>query len=98
MPLTQSLPAQRNHDVISPLISALIIVLFLFFIDEGYYDFRWMKDWGNWIVFGMYSLIFFPIQWIISHYVFGKLTGWVKVACMVLISVPASVLSFWLLF
>jgi hypothetical protein len=33
---------------------AFIICQFLFFIDEGYYDFRWMKSVGNWIVFVVY--------------------------------------------
>ena len=32
----------------------MILTLFLFFIDEGYYDFRWMKDLGNWFVFVIY--------------------------------------------
>ena len=37
-----------------PLWVSLILTLFLFFIDEGYYDFRWMKDLGNWFVFVIY--------------------------------------------
>ena len=34
--------------------SALLISLMLFYIDEGYYDLRWMTDIGNWIVFVVY--------------------------------------------
>lgn len=45
-----------------PLFSALnsfIVAQFLFFIDEGYYDFRWMKDLGNWMVFVVYFFVLF---------------------------------------
>jgi len=53
---------------ILPLLIALVITLFLFYIDEGFYDFRWMQNIGNWIVFlfyiaaiyGMLLLIFIP--------------------------------------
>lgn len=36
---------------------ALVYTLFLFYIDEGYNDFRWMKDPGNWIIFVVYVSI-----------------------------------------
>jgi hypothetical protein len=29
--------------------SAFLVTMFFFYIDEGYYDFRWMKSAGNWI-------------------------------------------------
>ena len=41
---------------------ANIITLFLFFIDECYYDFRWMKLWGNWVVY----LIYVIAIWLVS--------------------------------
>ena len=31
--------------------SSILVTMFLFFIDEGYYDFRWMRDGGNWLIF-----------------------------------------------
>lgn len=37
-----------------PIISAVLITLFLFFIDEGYYSFKWMSDLGNWMIFFIY--------------------------------------------
>lgn len=46
---------------------AVFVSLILFYIDEGYYNFQWMKSWGNWIVFGIYSIVFFAIQIIISY-------------------------------
>jgi hypothetical protein len=98
MPQIHGLSQRRSEDLLTPFMAALLIVLFLFFIDEGYYDFRWMKEWGNWFVFGIYLVIFFPIQWLISHFVFRKLNGWRKILAMVALGIPATVLFFWLLF
>jgi len=46
-----------------PLWISLLVTNVLFFIDEGYNDFRWMKDPGNWVVFviyvvGIYAVLF----------------------------------------
>lgn len=98
MSQTQTLQARKPEDLISPLISALLIVMFLFFIDEGYYDFRWMKDPGNWVVFVIYMIIFFPIQWGISHFLLRKFEGWQKVATMVLLGIPSTLLFFAIVF
>ena len=95
MSQAQTLQVRKTEDLITPLISAFLIVMFLFFIDEGYYDFRWMKEAGNWFVFVIYMIIFFPIQWGISHFVFSPLTGWKKTAAMVGLSIPLSLLLFW---
>ena len=98
MPITQTLPSSGKAELFPPFLSALIIVLFLFFIDEGYYNFNWMANWGNWIVFVMYMAIFFPIQWLISHFLFAKITGWKKIAAMVGLTVPLTLLLLWLVF
>jgi hypothetical protein len=79
---------RKNEDFASPMIAALLIVLFLFFIDEGYYDFRWMREWGNWFVFGIYLLIFFPLQWVLSRFLLRQVKGWKKVIAMICISIP----------
>ena len=44
------------------LIISVVASLFLFYIDEGYYNFQWMKSWGNWIVFMIYAVIIFLVQ------------------------------------
>lgn len=44
----------KDNELIRIYINAFVIVQFLFFIDEGYNDFRWMKEIGNWIVFFIY--------------------------------------------
>ena len=37
-----------------PLWVSLLVTNYLFYLDEGYCDFRWMKDPGNWFVFVIY--------------------------------------------
>lgn len=46
-----------NRQVSIAFIIANIITQFLCFIDEGYYDFRWMRSWGNWIVYLIYVIL-----------------------------------------
>ncbi|MGB0806603.1 MAG: hypothetical protein ACPGRC_07925 [Salibacteraceae bacterium] len=40
----------------------LFVVNALFFIDEGYYSFYWMLNWGNWVVFIIYFGVLYVIQ------------------------------------
>lgn len=45
--------------VITAFIASISIVMFLFYLDEGFYNFNWMKEPGAWIVFFLYWNIFF---------------------------------------
>jgi hypothetical protein len=40
---------------------AISIAMFLGFIDEGYCNFNWMKNIGNWIALSIYALFIFGI-------------------------------------
>lgn len=74
-----SLPSSRRIEPeIAAMITTFLVVNFLFFIDEGYYDFRWMMDWGNWVVFAIYFIIGYPIFWSASKFLFKRLEGWKK--------------------
>jgi hypothetical protein len=53
----------NNKNIVLLAISAFV-TLFLFYIDEGYYNFKWMLDAGNWVVFLLYLGILFSIQWV----------------------------------
>ena len=57
-------------------IATVLIVMFLFYIDEGYYDFRWMLEWGNWVVFIIYLMIVFPVMWLLAFLFTRRLSGW----------------------
>ena len=52
----------RLMPIVPMLVSALLITLFLFYVDEGYYSFAWMESWGNWFVFFIYVALIFTIQ------------------------------------
>lgn len=47
---------------------SVLLTGFLFFLDEGYYNFEWMKNWGNWIVFLIYSLVIFSSITIVFYF------------------------------
>lgn len=58
---------------------AAALTLFLFYIDEGYYNFKWMLNAGSWgiyfiyvvVLFGLFSLLTFSIN-SIRKYVVGR--------------------------
>lgn len=61
-------------------IASLLVTFFLFFIDEGYYDFRWMKDPGNWLVFAFYVAFLFGGQLLVGGIFLAGYRGKYKTA------------------
>ncbi|MEY2963899.1 MAG: hypothetical protein RL754_1160 [Bacteroidota bacterium] len=43
-------------------IATHLLMQLAFWVDEGYYDFRWMREPGNWIVYTLYSTVVFTVQ------------------------------------
>lgn len=80
------------------LIPAVIVVLFLFYIDEGWYSFRWMLDWGNWIVFVIYMVLLTPVFWLMTHFLFPGQTGAKKVLFVSLTGIPLVALGLMIVF
>jgi hypothetical protein len=89
-------PSYRSW--VGPFIGTLVVVNALFFIDEGYYDFRWMLQAGNWIVFVLYMVILFPVQWLISRFLFQKQTGATKIILDAIIGIIISLVAILWLF
>jgi|KBSMisStaDraftv2_1062788.scaffolds.fasta_scaffold989469_2 hypothetical protein len=85
--------ARDDSRFLAPLISAFGIVTFLFFIDEGYYNLKWMLDGGAWVVFIIYMSILFPIQFGISEYFLRNVIGKRKLLLMVLVVMPLTIVS-----
>jgi len=57
--------AQHNTETkkyILPLLISIVITLFLFYIDEGFYNFKWMLNVGNWIAFLVYVAAIYIAQ------------------------------------
>jgi hypothetical protein len=88
-------PDTSKDSLLIPLASAFVITFFLFFIDEGYYDLRWMMNWGNWIVFVVYFVFLFPVQWAISTFMFSKFQDAQKALLMLLIGIPITLALFY---
>ena len=67
-----SLSSDRN--LIVPVLASIFVTMFLFYIDEGNYNFKWMLDWGAWIVFTVYSGIILIAQLVVRLLFFRKLS------------------------
>lgn len=65
--------ARIQRGPIILLIAAFLFVNFLFFIDEGWYDLRWMKQSGNWLAFALYLGILFGSQMIFYTWICRRL-------------------------
>lgn len=57
------------------IISAIVVTFALLYIDEGYYNFDWMANIGNWIVGVVYAGIISTIQIAIYKLVLFPLKG-----------------------
>lgn len=76
----------------------------LCFLDEGYYDFRWMKDPGNWVVFTLYWMamvlgeffvsLLVPKVWPTSRKVWVIIGVGIPLGAIVFLGFLASVSSF----
>jgi len=66
MTILNSLSRPDRH-LAEGLLSSVIVTLFLFFIDEGNYDFRWMASFGNWVVFLLYVVGTLPLYWLLAR-------------------------------
>ena len=91
------------RDIKVILLSTLLITQFLFFIDEGYNDFRWMKSIGNWVVyflyFGIISLGQLFFWWLISGAVLNiKSSGLRSTLFIILGTVLSLALAFTIIF
>ncbi|MGB1736450.1 MAG: hypothetical protein ACPHGZ_08490 [Schleiferiaceae bacterium] len=49
-----------------------LVCQFLMWMDEGYYDFRWMSDGWNWVIYFIYTTLIFFISVGFYWLVFGK--------------------------
>lgn len=75
MPKAIAADQKRISGLIILLISAVLVTNFLFFIDEGYNDFRWMRRAGNWFVFLIYVVGLFVLQMLFFEMVFRSYRG-----------------------
>lgn len=64
---------RKHGDIIMYLSSSVIVTMFLFYIDEGYYSFQWMTSFGAWIVFLTYTFVFWFTRLGVDVFILKKL-------------------------
>jgi hypothetical protein len=81
--------SNRNETAkfILPLFIAFVITSFLFYIDEGFYDFRWMLNIGSWIVLLFYVAVIYVIQLILVLPFYSVATKWIISAEKIILAV-----------
>ena len=80
--------SREKENLAIPLISSILVTLFLFFIDEGLYSFQWTKDLGTWIAFGIYAGAMFVGQLLIASILFRKFEHQKRAWLSLLIGMP----------
>jgi hypothetical protein len=73
-------------------ISSVLITMFLFFIDEGYYNFNWMLRWGNWVAFIIYVVPVFLGQLVVYKLIPERFHGKGKTTLSVLLGATLGIL------
>ena len=76
-----------RKDIV-PIIAALVLVNFLFWADEGYYDFRWMKSGGNWFFFLVYTGCVLAGQIFVKDVFFKKVKEKYQTPLTILTGIP----------
>ncbi|PLX04171.1 MAG: hypothetical protein C0595_04475 [Marinilabiliales bacterium] len=84
----------EKRQIIILLIASTLISLFLFYIDEGYYDFNWMNNIGNWIAFMFYTFGIFGGQILFSKIILKKISLKLN---LILSIILGSIFSLWFL-
>ena len=69
-----SIQTKSNKQAYILLASSVIITLFLFYIDEGYYNFNWMLKASNWAAFIIYFVPLFGIPFLLIQFLKKYLT------------------------
>ena len=79
--MIQTAPSTKTTSDRLPvlIISSILITLYLFYLDEGYYNFKWMTSVSNWIAFMVYALSIFIGQLFVSSVILKKYHGLGKV-------------------
>jgi len=64
---------QSTKDIWTLLAAAFVVTLFLGFIDEGYYNFRFLLDPGSIIALGIYAASIFAFEYLFYGVFFKNL-------------------------
>jgi hypothetical protein len=87
-----SIPLVKTQQSIWAALAALLVTMWLFYIDEGYYDFRWMREAYNWIWFLVYAGGIWGVQMLAGKYLFKRYAAWEQVILNIVLGIPAGVI------
>jgi hypothetical protein len=76
----------------------LLLTLFLFFIDEGYYSFQWMQDPGNWVPFFMYWGSMILGEFFVYYLLPATVQGTRRFALIIVLGIPIGLFALFFLF
>lgn len=83
---------KNNHQAIFLMVSVPSVFI-LFFIDEGYYNFNWMKSIGSWLVFTIYTVVLFLGQYaayvVLKAFYKGKILNSLSIIIGVILSLAS---------
>lgn len=85
-------PSKRLSPTVINLTVSVLLTTFLFYIDEGYNNFNWTRNLGNWIMFVAYAGSMFLGQTITDKLILKKYTGTSKPILTSVIGIPLGVL------
>lgn len=77
---------------------ACVSTFYLFYIDEGYFNFKWMQNPGNWIAFVVYVSFFIFMQWIIKQTLLKQIGGFKQVILSSIIACSFLIVAIVILF
>lgn len=66
-------PNKKKEYIAVYALLTILVTTFLCFIDEGNFNFNWIYNWGNWVVFIIYAFGIFSGQILAQHFLFKKL-------------------------
>lgn len=70
----------QSKDYLILLANAMAITLFLFFIDEGYYNFNWAREPFAWVIFLIYTVPIFICQFLVYTFLLQTFSRGRKIA------------------
>lgn len=98
MPNIEGSSGNKLKEFNIPTFTSVLVIFFLFFIDEGYYNFNWMKEPGNWVAFVIYLLAFIFGQTIARFLILKKYSGKYRTALVSILGIPIGFAFIMLLF
>jgi hypothetical protein len=79
------------------MLSAFGLITFMFFIDEGHYNFQWTKDGWVWLLFFVYTGAAMAGQIITADLLLKNYKGKRKILYTNLIGLPLGIVGLWII-